>query len=98
MPPDEKDMGPLTPAESVQLQRGMEMGQTGMAYAVLQATKPATVGLALSSSPLAILAWSVNQPLISLREQNEELTVEDSNSKDWRKDAGMGRFKGSYPA
>lgn len=31
--------------------------QTGMAYALEHATRPSTVGLAISSSPLALLAW-----------------------------------------
>ncbi|KAB5513623.1 Alpha/Beta hydrolase protein, partial [Coniochaeta sp. 2T2.1] len=30
---------------------------TGFGYALVQGTKPATIGLALSSSPLAILPW-----------------------------------------
>jgi hypothetical protein len=33
---------------------------TGMAYAMEHATRPSTIGLALSSSPLALLSWFVH--------------------------------------
>lgn len=39
------------------LQRGDTFGKTGTAYALEHATRPATIGFVLSSSPLALLAW-----------------------------------------
>ncbi|KAL9060966.1 MAG: hypothetical protein Q9162_000410 [Coniocarpon cinnabarinum] len=47
----------VTPAEKKGLQRAAEFASTGNAYAKEQGTRPATIGLALSASPLALLAW-----------------------------------------
>ena len=40
-----------------QLARGQEFVTTGTAYARGHGTRPATIGLVLSSSPIALLAW-----------------------------------------
>ncbi|KAL4789347.1 Alpha/Beta hydrolase protein [Aspergillus venezuelensis] len=46
-----------TPEEQEHLARSAEWQKTGFAYALEHATRPATIGLAMSSSPLALLAW-----------------------------------------
>ncbi|KAI0120959.1 Alpha/Beta hydrolase protein [Xylariales sp. AK1849] len=43
--------------EKVGLVRAKEFTRVGSAYAVEHATKPSTIGLALSTNPLALLAW-----------------------------------------
>ena len=48
---------PLDEAETQGLSRGGTFGKTGNAYALEHATRPATIGFVLSSSPLALLAW-----------------------------------------
>lgn len=58
-PPANKDELELVPAEVKNLQGGMAFRQTGMAYAMEHGTKGATIGLALQSSPLALLCWYV---------------------------------------
>lgn len=56
-PPPDFDMSTLTSAERKGVERGKWFMNDGSAYAGEQATRPATLGLALSSSPLALLAW-----------------------------------------
>ncbi|KAL4943088.1 hypothetical protein BDV06DRAFT_221603 [Aspergillus oleicola] len=46
-----------TPEEREHMERSEAWQRTGFAYALEHATRPATVGLAISSSPLALLAW-----------------------------------------
>ncbi|KAG8675878.1 hypothetical protein FPOAC1_001873 [Fusarium poae] len=58
MIPEPADVtGEITEAEKKALARGEEFVTRGSAYAMTHATKPSTIGLALSSSPLALLAW-----------------------------------------
>ena len=47
----------LDELETRQLARAAEFMRTGTAYAVEHGTRPATIGLALASSPVALLAW-----------------------------------------
>jgi microsomal epoxide hydrolase len=47
----------LTPKELRILERTEAWKQTGLAYALVHGTRPSTVGLAISSNPLALLAW-----------------------------------------
>lgn len=42
------------------LDRATEMMDTGYAFALMQGTRPATIGHVLSSSPLALLSWYVH--------------------------------------
>lgn len=49
--------GPLSADERQSLTRGMEFSATGSAYAAMHATRPSTLGLVLSRSPLSTLAW-----------------------------------------
>ncbi|GAC98187.1 epoxide hydrolase [Pseudozyma hubeiensis SY62] len=48
---------PLSSEERESLLRGIEFASTGSAYAAMHATKPSTLGLVLSRSPLSTLAW-----------------------------------------
>jgi microsomal epoxide hydrolase len=47
----------ITEAEQEGLRRGRKNMQTGSSYAFQHATKPATIGLILSTNPVALLAW-----------------------------------------
>jgi len=47
----------VDPLEQQGLKHMQDFYQTGSAYMIEHATRPATVGLALSSNPLALLAW-----------------------------------------
>ena len=47
----------LTPEEVQHLERVKLWRLKGMAYAIEHGTRPATIGLVLSSNPLALLAW-----------------------------------------
>ncbi|KAJ1324762.1 microsomal epoxide hydrolase [Microdochium nivale] len=45
------------PGELAHLERARAWDSTGRGYAIEHGTRPATIGLVLSSSPLALLAW-----------------------------------------
>ncbi|KAL2863276.1 epoxide hydrolase family protein [Aspergillus lucknowensis] len=47
----------LTPEEKNHMEWSTKWRETGLAYALEHGTRPSTVGLAISSSPLALLAW-----------------------------------------
>jgi microsomal epoxide hydrolase len=47
----------LSEKEQVGLGRYENFGTMGNAYARMHGTRPATIGLVLSSSPIALLAW-----------------------------------------
>lgn len=47
----------ITPREMEALKRGFEWQKTGTAYGMAHGTRPSTVGLTLSASPIAMLAW-----------------------------------------
>ncbi|KAF7982194.1 hypothetical protein HWV62_29989 [Athelia sp. TMB] len=47
----------LTPAEQRGIARATDFQTRGRGYAIEHGTKPATLGIALSSSPIALLAW-----------------------------------------
>lgn len=55
LPPSEQQSIPEIEKEG--LVRATEFERINSAYATEHATKPATIGLALSSSPVALLAW-----------------------------------------
>ncbi|PWZ01176.1 alpha/beta-hydrolase [Testicularia cyperi] len=48
---------PPSSQERLRMQRGSEFVATGSAYAAMHATKPSTLGLVVSGSPLSSLAW-----------------------------------------
>jgi hypothetical protein len=57
--PDQKPGFPddLTEQEKEHMDRSNKWQQTGFAYALEHGTRPSTIGLVISSSPLALLAW-----------------------------------------
>lgn len=62
-------MDGLSEKEKVGVGRYNNFGTLGNAYARMHGTRPATIGLVLSSSPIALLAWSVPRrfrPLLKL--------------------------------
>lgn len=59
-PPPEADQNNtegVTEKELEQLERVKHWRATGIGYALEHGTRPATIGLVLSTSPLAVLAW-----------------------------------------
>lgn len=50
----------LSEQEQYGVRRYQNFGDLGNAYAREHGTRPATVGLVLSSSPIALLAWYVS--------------------------------------
>lgn len=50
-------LGEVTSTDLEDLKRATEFQKTGSGYALEQGTRPSTLGLVLSSSPLALLAW-----------------------------------------
>lgn len=49
----------LTPNEKQGIQRAADFHRLGSAYALMHATKPSTIGLALAANPLSLLAWYI---------------------------------------
>lgn len=47
----------VTDAEMTNLEEMQRFWQTGYAYGMEHGSRPATIGLVLSTSPLALLAW-----------------------------------------
>lgn len=66
-PPNADDL-PLLDIEQDALPRGLWFREVGAAYAIMHGTRTATIGHALSSSPLALLSWYVGPT-------NEQVTV-----------------------
>jgi microsomal epoxide hydrolase len=63
--PPKGEVAPPTEDEMVQMQRSVKDFQgSGMGYAIIHATKPSTIGLAVSSNPISLLAWCVNSSLV----------------------------------
>ncbi|KAK4227783.1 putative hydrolase [Podospora fimiseda] len=55
--PEGFDMSTLSEKEMAGVKRGEWFRSNGCAYAMEQGTRPATIGLALSTNPVALLAW-----------------------------------------
>ncbi|KAK2601880.1 hypothetical protein QQS21_004567 [Conoideocrella luteorostrata] len=62
-PPNSDDMRPVDADEEEVLQKASEIIDTGFGFVLEQGTRPATIGLALSASPLALLSWIGEQYL-----------------------------------
>ncbi|KAJ7604448.1 prolyl aminopeptidase-like protein [Mycena polygramma] len=71
-PPENDDRSILSQAEREALDRGATFHQTGWAYGIEQGTRPNTLGFALSSSPLAILAW-IGEKMLEWSDENPSL-------------------------
>ena len=56
-PPENKDQLKVDEAEAKAMPRGKEFMEHGAAYAIEHGTRTATIGLALASSPIALLSW-----------------------------------------
>lgn len=54
--PDVNEPG-LSEAQKKGVARAKHWRETGMAYAMEHGSRPSTIGLVLSSNPLALLAW-----------------------------------------
>ncbi|KAJ5334926.1 epoxide hydrolase [Penicillium brevicompactum] len=65
----------LSPEKSNILQRSEAWQKTGLGYAFVHGTRPSTVGLAISTSPLASLAW-IGEKLLEWVDQQEPLPLD----------------------
>ncbi|OAA79204.1 epoxide hydrolase [Akanthomyces lecanii RCEF 1005] len=63
---------PKDDLEKAALDKAKEVVDTGMAFALEQGTRPATIGLALSSSPLALLSW-IGEKMLAWTDQDPPL-------------------------
>ncbi|KAF5252796.1 hypothetical protein FANTH_2120 [Fusarium anthophilum] len=64
--------GEVSNAEKKGLERAKDFDKLGTAYALMHATRPSTIGLILSSSPLALLAW-VGEKFLSWSDEDPPL-------------------------
>jgi microsomal epoxide hydrolase len=55
--PSEADYAQLTSEEKEHVERSKIWNKTGTGYGLEHGTRPSTIGLVLSSSPLALVAW-----------------------------------------
>ncbi|KAI8719897.1 EHN domain-containing protein [Fusarium sp. LHS14.1] len=60
--------------ELMSLQRGKNFVTNAMSYALIQATRPSTVGIAIGSSPVALLAW-IGEKMIEWSDQTPTLDL-----------------------
>lgn len=84
--PEGVDDDALTDFEKEGMERAKDWSQKGTAYAMEHGTRPSTIGLALSTNPLALLAWSVHSvpfPFTAILSVNNEAN-ERSSAKDRR--------------
>lgn len=82
-PPADWDPKTLSALEMGGLGRGQQFVASGAAYAMEHGTRPATIGLVLSSSPLALLAW-IGEKFLDWCEQPPALeTILDAVSLYW---------------
>ncbi|KAH8668695.1 Alpha/Beta hydrolase protein [Xylariales sp. PMI_506] len=65
----------LSSEESQQLQRTELWSKTGLAFALEHGTRPSTVGLAMSTNPLALLAW-IGEKLCEWADPREPLPLD----------------------
>jgi pimeloyl-ACP methyl ester carboxylesterase len=59
--PGEAELAAATPEEQAAMARFAEYQRTGFAYAILQATRPQTIGFALADSAVGQAAWIVEK-------------------------------------
>ncbi|KAI0197639.1 Alpha/Beta hydrolase protein [Astrocystis sublimbata] len=65
----------LSPEEAEIVQRTETWRQTGLAYALQHGTRPATVGLAISASPLSMLAW-IGEKLLEWTDPRHQFSLD----------------------
>ncbi|KAF2136230.1 uncharacterized protein K452DRAFT_237850 [Aplosporella prunicola CBS 121167] len=84
-PPNIPDSA-INELERKYLPRGAEFMATGAAYAIEQGTRPSTIGLVLSTSPLALLAW-IGEKFLTWTDADPTLsTILESVSLYWLTD------------
>lgn len=93
-PPEDMPVDSLNERDKQGLKRGEDFMKMGSAYSLEHATRPATIGLALDSSPLALLAW-IGEKFLSWSDENPSLeTILESVTLYWFTES-MGR--GIFP-
>ncbi|KAF5019287.1 hypothetical protein F66182_8705 [Fusarium sp. NRRL 66182] len=70
-----KSLEGLTEQEISNVERMQQFWQTNSAYAMMHSSRPATIGLALSASPLALLAW-VGEKLLEWADDREPIPLD----------------------
>ncbi|KAF2216516.1 hypothetical protein CERZMDRAFT_119933 [Cercospora zeae-maydis SCOH1-5] len=81
--PKNADDLPMSDAEAAALPRGVRFRDTGFAYALEHGTRTATIGHALSASPLALLAW-IGEKFLEWTDEDPPLdAILDSVSLYW---------------
>ena len=81
--PDTIPLSTLSDQERAFVQRAQEFRGTGSAYAMEHGTRPSTIGLALATSPLALLAW-VGEKFLEWSDEDPSLdTILESVSLYW---------------
>lgn len=77
---------PISEQEKKGLERGKAFRDSGSAYAMEHGTRTATIGLTLSSSPLALLSW-IGEKFLEWTDEDPELdAILDSVSLYWLTD------------
>ncbi|KAG8158384.1 hypothetical protein KVR01_011506 [Diaporthe batatas] len=89
-PPKEEGVAPPTEQELVTLKRVEDFRATGSAYALIQGTKPSTVGLAVASSPQGLLSWIGEKMVLWSHATPSMQDILDNVSLYW--------FTGCYPS
>jgi len=89
-PDDAPERHQLKPHEEKALERSETFQSSGRGYAIEQATRPATIGIVVGSSPVALLAW--------LGEKYAEWTDEDLPLDDLLGIATFWWLRDSYPS
>lgn len=85
-PPSNADSLPISEQEKKGLQRGKAFRESGNAYAREHGTRTATIGLVLSSSPLALLSW-IGEKFLEWTDQDPSVDeILDSVSLYWLTD------------
>jgi microsomal epoxide hydrolase len=85
-PPSNADSLPISEAEKKGLERGKAFKDSGSAYAMEHGTRTATIGLTLSSSPLALLSW-IGEKFLEWTDEDPQLDeILDSVSLYWLTD------------
>lgn len=84
--PANADSLPISEQEKKGLERGKAFRDSGSAYAMEHGTRTATIGLTLSSSPLALLSW-IGEKFLEWTDEDPQLDeILDSVSLYWLTD------------
>src|SRR4051812_4023337 len=72
--PKDTSLSTLSPLEQDGVKRGKVWQANGTAYSFEHNTRPSTIGLILSSSPLALLAW-IGEKFLEWSDESPELDI-----------------------